>query len=76
MIRRLKLAWFALRHGIIKSDHIYVYPADSNPNRFVQLVNYRDTILALDTEGKIWKIAEDWSGFVYQEFLFNSPRRY
>ena len=44
-------------------EKIYVYPSEFNPNKFVQLLNYRDAILALDAEGKVWKIDEDWSGF-------------
>lgn len=76
MFRRLKQAWAALNSKVITPEKIYVYASEHNPNKFVQLMYYRDNVLALNAEGKIWKINEDYSGFVCQEFLFNSPTRY
>lgn len=73
MINRIKLAWYAFRHGIIKSD--YLYPT-YNPNKFVQLLNHQDVILALDAEGKLWQMRRDYDGFFTVQFLLESPREY
>ena len=75
-IRRIKAAWVVLRRKTIIPEKIYVYPSEWNPNKFVQLMYWRDSLLALDAEGKIWKVNEDYSGFTYVEILFHSPRRY
>jgi hypothetical protein len=77
MFNRFKQAWRVLRQKTIAPDKIYVYPSEWNPNKFVQLMYWRDNVLALDAEGKIWKINEDYSGFTHVSFLFDSPpRRY
>jgi hypothetical protein len=75
MFNRLKRAWRVLRTGSLTPERIYVYPAEYNPNRFVQLLSYHDYILALDAEGKVWRVKEDYSGLVTQEFLGYSPTR-
>ncbi len=75
MFNRVKQAWNVLRSKTIAPDKIYVYPSEWNPNRFVQLMYWRDHVLALDAEGKIWKINEDYTGFTHVSFLFDSPSR-
>ena len=74
MWNRLKRAWAVLR-CIVTPETIYAYPAEWNPNKFVQLMYWRDSVLALDAEGKIWKVNEDYSGFTHVDLLFNSPPR-
>ena len=74
-IRRIKAAWGVMRSKTIVPEKIYVYPSEWNPNKFVQLMYWRDHLLALDTEGKIWKVNEDYSGFTHVDLLFNSPPR-
>ncbi len=75
MWNRTKRAWAVLRCKIVTPETIYVYPSEWNPNKFVQLMYWRDSILALDAEGKIWKVNEDYSGFTHVDLLFNSPPR-
>ena len=81
MFNRLKQAWRVLRGKVyvpLDSKVIYVESEKSN-NQFVQLLAWRDTIIALDAQGKIWELRPDdylsSSGFVCQ-FLQESPRRY
>lgn len=77
MWNRLKRAWAVLRCKIVTPETIYVYPAEHNPNKFVQLMYWRDSVLALDAEGKIWELRPDaaYQGFVCQ-FMQESPRGY
>jgi hypothetical protein len=77
-MKRLKAAWLALRGHYIKvPERIYVY-SDGDPRRWVQLLNYQDRILALDGEGTIWIVAEDYGGsnMFHTQILIESPRRY
>ncbi len=68
--------WNRLKRALGNLNNpIYVYPSEWNPNKFVQLMYWRDSILALDAEGKIWKVNEDYSGFTHVDLLFNSPPR-
>ena len=79
MFTRIRNAWRVLWSKVVLPERIYVYPAEFNPNKFVQLLAWRDTVLALDTEGKIWELRPDGylnnSGFVCQ-FLQESTRSY
>ena len=77
MFTRIKEAWQVLRGDWhIKQKTIYVYDAGPE-NRFVQLVPWRDQILALDAQGKIWELLY-WPGDTYPsvQLLMESPRSY
>ena len=80
MFTRLKQAWRVLRGKLYipsGSNVIYVEQSKAN-NQFVQLLAWRDTVIALDAQGKIWELRaydDGCCGFVVQ-FLQESPRRY
>ena len=77
MIQRLKKAWAVLRNKTRLPETIYVYPAEHNTNKFVQLVPWRDSVLALDAEGKIWSLTAPYNdGYFVNQFIQESPRRY
>lgn len=77
MFTRLRQAWTVLTGRIGLPDHlpntIYVQSGQAN-NQFVQLLAWRDTIIALDAQGKIWELRPDFplGGFVVQ-YLQDSP---
>lgn len=58
MIRRIKTAWTVLTGKIyIPKVPKTIYVNDvGNPNRFVQLLNFRDEIIALDASGTIYHV--------------------
>jgi hypothetical protein len=80
MFTRLKLAWRILcgkGYGYNPSKVIYVEQNKAN-NQFVQLLVWRDTVLALDAQGKIWELRSEMGypyGFVNQ-LVQESPRSY
>lgn len=80
MFTRLKQAWRVLRgrgYGYNPSKVIYV-ERNRAENQFVQLLAWRDTVLALDAQGKIWELREVPEypyGFVNQ-LVQESPRSY
>lgn len=78
MFTRLKQAWRVLRGKVFVPSHqtIYVQSGKAN-NQFVQLLAWRDTIVALDAQGKIWELRDasypgGGGGFVCQ-YLQDSP---
>ena len=77
MFTRLKQAWRVLRgrgYGYNPSKVIYV-ERNRAENQFVQLLAWRDTVIALDAQGKIWELNPDsypGSGFTCQ-YLQDSP---
>lgn len=77
MFQRIKAAWRFLtgKYPVNKIPSVYVH--DGGPeNRFVQLLAWRDTVLALDAQGKIWELRSDYppyNGFV-TSLLQESPR--
>ena len=78
-IRRIKAAWCFLtgKYPINKTQTIYVESGKSE-NQFVQLLAWRDTVLALDAQGKIWELRHEIGypyGFVNQ-LIQESPRSY
>ena len=75
MFNRIKCAWAVLRGKIVTPEKIYVYPAEHNPNKFVQLIAYRDGLLALDAEGRVWAIKDGGTGYFYYQQVLESPRR-
>jgi hypothetical protein len=81
MFTKLKQAWQVLQGKVYVSSYpktIYVQSGKAD-NQFVQLLNWRDSVLALDAQGKIWLLNYDeygcGAGFVCQ-FLQESPRSY
>lgn len=80
MIRRIKAALAVLTGKIyIPSVPKTIYVQTSHPeNQFVQLLAWRDTVLALDAQGKIWEL-RPYDGYPYgfvNTLLQESPRRY
>ena len=77
MKEKLKLIWKILTGKMYvspKSEVIYVHDNKAN-NQFVQLLAWRDTIIALDAQGKIWELRQDYPGgygFTCQ-YLQDSP---
>ena len=81
MFTKIKQAWQVLQGKAYVSSYpktIYVQSGKAE-NQFVQLLNWRDSIIALDAQGKIWELHPDdylsHSGFICQ-FLQESPRSY
>jgi len=80
MFTRVKKAWRVLRGKVYvpsPSKVIYVSSGKAE-NQFVQLLAWRDTIIALDAQGKIWELRQyhpQDAGFICQ-FLQESPRSY
>jgi hypothetical protein len=76
-MNRIKAAWEALNGryaGNIRSpEKIYVYREAEYSNRFVQLLNFQDHILALDAEGKIWDVGYDNHGYFFVQLRARSP---
>lgn len=73
MFTRLKEAWQVLRgRWWVKQKNIYVYASDPE-NKFVQLVPWRDNILALDAQGKIWLLGVEYDGFPTANLWIISP---
>ena len=78
MFTRIKQAWCVLRgrgYGYNPSKVIYVEHGKPE-NQFVQLLAWRDTVLALDAQGKIWELRSEMGypcGFVNQ-LIQESPR--
>jgi len=76
MFTRIKEAWQVLRGDWhIKQKNIYVHDAGPE-NRFVQLVPWRDDILALDAQGRIWSLYRIDDTFPSVQLLMESPRSY
>jgi hypothetical protein len=80
MFTRLKRVWKVLRgkeYGYPPSEVIYVKSGKAE-NQFVQLLAWRDTVLALDAQGKIWELREQ-AGYPYgfvNQLVQESPRSY
>jgi hypothetical protein len=82
MFHRIKAAWKFLtgKYPVNKTQSVYVH--DGGPeNRFVQLLAWRDMVLALDAEGKIWELRpQDGyhpSGcYFVNQLVQESPRSY
>jgi hypothetical protein len=78
MFTKIKQAWKVLRGKIwVPSPAPVIYVQNSGPTRWIQLLNYQDRVLALDTEGTIWQIKEEYggSGFFITEIVLHSPTR-
>jgi hypothetical protein len=80
MFNRIKAAWRVLTGKVyIPKIPKTIYVQSSQPeNQFVQLLAWRDSVLALDAQGKIWELRPnypEYSGFTNQ-LLQESPRRY
>ena len=76
MFTRLRNAWAVLWSKTVLPQSIYVYPAEHNPNKFVQLLAWRDTVIALDSEGKIWSLNQYYNGpWFTVQYLQDSPTR-
>ncbi len=81
MWQRIKAAWTVLTGKIyIPDGPKTIYVQSSQPdNQFVQLLAWRDTVLALDAQGKIWELRpNDYAnvgGFINQ-LVQESPRSY
>ena len=80
MWSRIKQAWRVLRgKGYIPSPTKTIYVDSGLPrNQFVQLLAWRDTVLALDAEGKIWELRTE-VGYPYafvNQLVQESPRSY
>ena len=80
MFTRLKVAWTILTGKVyIPKTPQTIYVKSGLPdNQFVQLLAWRDTVLALDAEGKIWELRSEPGypyGFVNQ-LVQESPRSY
>ena len=75
MFTRIKQAWTILRGKVLIPERVYVH--ELGPYRWIQLLNYQDRVLALDTEGTIWQLHEDYygSGFFTTKIVQESPRR-
>lgn len=73
MFTRIKEAWAVLRgKRWVKQKSIYVRD-EGDPNRFVQLVPYRDYMLALTASGQVYRLSV-WSGDQYcMELIFDPP---
>ena len=76
---RVKPAWRFLtgKYPVNKTQTVYVESGKSE-NQFVQLLAWRDTVWALDAQGKIWELRSEIGypyGFVNQ-LIQESPRRY
>jgi hypothetical protein len=80
MFTRLKQTWQVLQGKVYVSSYpktIYVQSGKAE-NQFVQLLAWRDTVLALDAQGKIWELRAEVGypyGFVNQ-LVQESPRSY
>ena len=76
-MKRLKQAWRALcGEYLFSPKKIYVGIHPGRPERWVQLLNYQDKIIALTGEGDLWVIEPGHDGnFVYQ-FLMKGPERF
>ncbi len=82
MFKRLKTAWGFLtgKYPVNKIPLVYVH--DGGPeNRFVQLLAWQDVVLALDAQGKIWKLRPSDgyypSGCYFtNQLIQESPHRY
>jgi hypothetical protein len=78
MFTRIKQAWKVLRGRVwVPSPTPVIYVQNSGPTRWIQLLNYQDRVLALDTDGTIWQLREDYygSGFFTTQIVQESPRR-
>lgn len=80
MFNRIKAAWVVLTGRVyIPRTPKTIYVKSGLPeNQFVQLLAWRDTVLALDAQGKIWELRSEPGypyGFVNQ-LVQESPRSY
>lgn len=78
MIHRIKAAWNFLtgKYPVNKIPSVYVHDGD-NPNRFIQLLNFRDEIIALDASGNVHQLRMwpyDRPDAFSIEKIFESPR--
>ena len=77
MFTKIKQAWRVLRGKVyVANPPKVIYVRDSNPDRFVQLLTYRDYILGLDGDGRIYRLSEHFGNGFVVEFLMDSPRGY
>lgn len=59
LLKRFKFAYRAFKGEAYQcGDDRYIFP-----NRIVQLMPWRDTIVALDSQGRIYEMRDDYSGF-------------
>lgn len=77
MFNRLKVTWAVLTgklHATPGAKVIYVESPKAN-NQFVQLLAWRDTIIALDAQGKLWELRQDYPSGPYFicQYLQDSP---
>lgn len=79
MISRIKVAWAVLigKYPIKKTQTIFV-ESNKRENQFVQLIAWRDTVLALDAQGKIWELRSElgYPGRFVNTFVQGSPGSY
>ena len=78
MFTRLRQAWRVLRGKVYVPSASKVIYVQSNkpPNTFVQLLVWRDEVLALDESGSIWKLDSQHDGYFVCQFMQESPRSY
>ena len=70
MRKRLKLAWRTL-WGTYDGT-----PANPWPPKIAQMINFQDAILAVDSEGRIWRMRPDYdcrSPLLMIELLMENP---
>lgn len=69
MFKRLKFAWAALKGEPYKTtSNTFVFP-----ERLVQLINFQDKIIALDSEGRLYEMRPDYSGFMVIQLITENP---
>lgn len=69
LIKRLKFAWSAFKGEPYKvDDNSFVFP-----ERIIQLINFRDNIVALDSTGKIYELRSNYSGFMVCSLIADNP---
>ncbi len=82
MINRIRTAWLVLTGNlnpfVVPHQKTVYVESGKSENQFVQLLAWRDTVLALDAQGKIWELRSELGypyGFVNQ-LVQESPRSY
>jgi hypothetical protein len=78
MLTRIKEAWKVLtgKDIVVQGKNYFRLVPPDPENKFVQLIPWRDQLLALDAHGKIWQLTPDsysGSGFSNQ-LLQESPK--
>jgi len=71
---RVRVAWNVLRGRVYLPENRTEYVID-RPDYLVQLVYFQDGLIGLDGLGGLWKIAVEYDGEMYYEFMSEGPRR-